>query len=92
MIPVEVPAGNLTVAIVSNCAYKLQVYGSDLDDGEGHVIPIGSVYQNSIDDAEGAIPIGSTAVDILNLGSQPIGAAEHSLFLWISNGLSSRIA
>ena len=88
LIPISLPTqGYLSLAVQSNTAYMIQVYGSDPLFG-AETFSVSNIWHNSINETSSAIPLSLESADVANLIEQPltpIGTEDYLvLYLWIS--------
>jgi hypothetical protein len=81
--------GYISVTVISNVPYFLQLSGTDPDDGDGHSFSIANLIQNSLDDVASDVALSGVASDVANLGSQPMGAGTVHIYLCISVPVSA---
>ena len=84
-------SGYLNITVTSNGAYRVQVSGTNPDDGEGNSFDVSNIVQNSVNDPASGLSLSGTAGDVANLGDLPIGTATHHLYLWISIPLDAPV-
>lgn len=84
-IPIVNPTeGYLTIVVLSNVGYLLQLSGTDPDNGLGDSFLVGNIVQNSVDDDVGAVPLTGILAGLNGMEAQPSGEGTFYCYLWIS--------